>query len=394
MRLFILLLVSFLTTINVLCGQKSFRLESKVRFRTAAELRSYHEEKKKLHKNYIPNYPDSPILSLITVGTPSVDYSVAIETGEESLWLLDKSYPGRNTNQPYYDANQSSTAQLLDSYFGFSGNFEVSGDLYEDMLGILGFPQSAVTNFGVVKRVFDPYLNDPEVPSGVLGLSWNPADKDNLTASAAPILHLFSQFGSSDRFFVQWLQDVTDAAEGREYSMWTQFGANLDGMCEEDYITAPLTYDESMYSLKFTLDSFSFSGQVYDGGDAKLDTGVPTILLPYDTFQDIYTLINPSYNYDLGIYEVECDQFVLLDDFVFIISKQKFAVPSTTYVVDLLLGDGMCAVAFDYSDYFTTPYVLGTPFHWEYCLKMDIDNTEIGFSKVVKHEPTYVPETV
>ncbi|KAI6212766.1 hypothetical protein M3Y94_00067500 [Aphelenchoides besseyi] len=118
------------------------------------------------------------------------------------------------------------------------------------MLGILGFPQSAVTNFGVVKRVFDPYLNDPEVPSGVLGLSWNPADKDNLTASAAPILHLFSQFGSSDRFFVQWLQDVTDAAEGREYSMWTQFGANLDGMCEEDYITAPLTYDESMFMME------------------------------------------------------------------------------------------------------------------------------------------------
>ncbi|KAI6185704.1 Peptidase A1 domain-containing protein [Aphelenchoides besseyi] len=371
MRSLILLLVSTVTIINVHSEQKSFRLESKVRFRTATELRSYHEEKKKSHKNYIPNYPDLPILSLVTVGTP-----LSIETGEESLWLLDKTYPGRNitVNQPYYDANQSSTSQLLGSYYGFSGNFQVAGDLYEDMLGILGFPQVSMTNFGVVK-------NDPEVPSGVIGLSWNPVDKDNITASAAPILHLFSQFGSSDRFYTQRLEDVTDPAIGREYSMWTEFGANLEGMCEENYIMTVLTYDESMYSLKFTLDSFSYSGSMYDGGDAKVDTGVPTILLPYDTFQEVYDKINPTYNYDYGIYEIECDQFVLLDDFIFTISKQTFTIPSSTYVVDLLLGDGMCVVSFDYSDYFTTPY-------------MDIDNTEIGFSKIIKHEPTYVPKTV
>ncbi|KAI6198920.1 J domain-containing protein [Aphelenchoides besseyi] len=212
------------------------------------------------------------------------------------------------------NASQSSTSQLLGSYYGFSGNFQVAGDLYEDMLGILGFPQVSMTNFGVVKRIFDPYLNDPEVPSGVIGLSWNPVDKDNI---------------------------------GREYSMWTEFGANLEGMCEENYIMTVLTYDESMYSLKFTLDSFSYSGSI-----------VPTILLPYDTFQEVYDKINPTYNYDYGIYEIECDQFVLLDDFIFTISKQTFTIPSSTYVVDLLLGDGMCVVSFDYSDYFTTPYVL------------------------------------
>ncbi|KAI6185657.1 Peptidase A1 domain-containing protein [Aphelenchoides besseyi] len=366
--------------------QRSWRLESKLHYRLANDLLEYHEKQRRSKSNYLPLYPDAPILTYVTVGTPRID----------SFWLLDKSYPSRNIsiNQPYYDPDRSSTSQYVGNYTGFSGDLEALGDAYDDVLSM--WPKlNATQRFGVIKQVNDPLWVNPSLPDGVIGYSWNPADKDNVTSDAAPILNLFAELaqqGISKRYYTQWLEDQTDPEYGRLYTMWTSFGSNLDGMCDPDYNMATLTYNPSTTSLEFMIKMFTYEQTNYAGGTAKVDTGVPAFLLPADTFVSLYSSIGPNYNYQYGIYEVPCTAAGQLPDFVFTIANQKYTIPSKSYVVDLLLGQGNCALSIEASDAFTTDYVLGTPFHWLYCIKMDIDNTEIGFSNNLLPQSIEAPQ--
>jgi hypothetical protein len=65
-----------------------------------------------------------------------VEYVVSLETGSEALFLLGKNYAGLGRNQSFFDPAQSSTAQLVGDYEGFSGALNVSGTAYIDRVTV------------------------------------------------------------------------------------------------------------------------------------------------------------------------------------------------------------------------------------------------------------------
>jgi hypothetical protein len=153
----------------------------------------------------------------------------------------------------------------------------------------------------------------------------------------------------------------------------------------------PLVWLSGIDTLAFAVDFFTYKGQQLGAGHARVDTGVPNIQLPYNTFLALYNDVQPNYNFDYGVYTVDCSQADSLPDWVFTIGGKDYAVPASAYVVDLALPDGQCAWSAQDSWDSTTPVVLGYVFNNLFCIKMDIDNQAIGFSKVI---PPSAPSVV
>lgn len=127
--------------------------------------------------------------------------------------------------------------------------------------------------------------------------------------------------------------------------------------------TFPLIWLRNSRSLAFSLDSFTYNGEEYVGGYAKVDSGVPQLLFPFKPFLAIYYDVLPDFDLELGIYTVDCSKATLLPDWTFTIGGKDYVVSSSTYVVDLLLPNGQCAWSAYTSDADTTDFVLGYVFH-------------------------------
>jgi hypothetical protein len=243
-------------------SRKPFVMHGKQQRWTAAGLKAYHEKMRKVHK---VNGPVQTIKDCFTVRTTfptiqtcplsptfrsdrpvssfhysvlfffslflllsAVDYRVSLESGSEAIFLLAQDYPGRDVafNQPFYNPEHSSTSKYVGDYHAFSGDLQVYGTTYSDLVGVSkGFPcvlhskifaviiclqillfrmlfvmgryfilvvrqrlaaqHNAMvwyvnswtlpsTSFvlGAVNSVYDEQAVNPELPNGVLGLSW------------------------------------------------------------------------------------------------------------------------------------------------------------------------------------------------------------------------------
>lgn len=59
-----------------------------------------------------------------------------MESGSEATFVIAKNYPGRLAGQRFYDPAQSSTAQNAGDYYAFTGDLEVFGAAYDDVVGV------------------------------------------------------------------------------------------------------------------------------------------------------------------------------------------------------------------------------------------------------------------
>ncbi|KAI6224489.1 Peptidase A1 domain-containing protein [Aphelenchoides fujianensis] len=332
---------------------REFRLVGRQHHRNAGALREFHrvrrEEAARTHRNYIPTFPSEPILTTIQLGSPPKNFSVAIESGRAQLWVLDAFYPGYIPENPSYNLSESTSGQKTGKFLGRSGDFGVVGTSFIDFFTFI-FPTPQ--EFGAVSAVTDLDF-DPVFPfDGVLGLAWD----------------------------VRQTRNDNPGFMGESESLIT-FGYSDGDRCDLTRLHhADLFFDEQLGAMAFILDSFSFSDfSVASPAHASVDTGIPLILVPYATFAGVFERILPDYDFQLGIYTLDCSQSGVLEPWILGIGGHNYSIPSNSYILDVGLGNGLCVLALDLSNSFTTEYALGSPFAWEYCQRLDIDRGTIAF---------------
>ncbi|KAI6212585.1 hypothetical protein M3Y94_00043200 [Aphelenchoides besseyi] len=377
------LLLFVVTSAFYLDAKSPRRIIGKKHQRTAAELKAYHQQRRAKAeaegKNYIPNYPNDLLFTEITIGNTGLQYYVALETGSDSLWVIDSSYPNVKPDVATFNPNnRNSTAVAAGDFHKTSENYNVDGKAYTDTITYLA---PIKQTFGSV-TAFKYSWDNPEFDSlsGAFGLAWDPNKKsEKLTENSAPILNLLSIYSDSPRMFslVTWHNET----DGTFLTAAFIIGDNLNAYCNrKPVIVAPLSYNDNTNQLSFSLDSFAFDNQKIDGDLAKVDSGSSLIYVPAKAFDILYSSIQPDFNYDLGFYTVPCSKRGELEDLVFTIGGAELRVPSTNYVIDLKVGGGQCVLAILLSNTYNTPYALGLTFMYNnFGVEWSIDDTTITF---------------
>ncbi|KAH7698426.1 Protein ASP-8, partial [Aphelenchoides avenae] len=114
------------------------------------------------------------------------------------------------------------------------------------------------------------------------------------------------------------------------------------------------------------------------------DTSVSWIGVPSDVLQGIVQVAGARANVSKGFYAVKCVSVKTLPDLTLRINGVTYDIPASSYVQDVGLGDGMCALSF----FKTTPsdpsqpaWILGHNFIRRYCTAYDIGKQRIGFAR-------------
>ncbi|KAI6224063.1 Aspartic protease 17 [Aphelenchoides besseyi] len=385
------LLVITVSAFEYTVNKKNTRIiTGEIHHRNITELKEYHQRQRLQaasdHRFYIPSYPAEPVVSFVKIGEAEELFRVSLESGTNSFWVLDVSYP-EAINVTTFDPHSSdSTATEVGPFKTQSQELEYYGTEYKD---VVTYFNSMEQNFGSVNRSStwsgEP-LYDKNI-SGVLGLAWNPdLISEPLTSASAPILNILSTLPEgAPRMFAQAVGQDTESGK-LSWSIFG-FGGELDGVCEPtSIVSAPLSFDQERYSFGFQFDTFTLGDYYVPGGFAKIDSGSPIITVTWAAYDLIYKTLDANFDYDAGIYTTDCTNRGAADDFIFTVGDVKLNVPSTSYVVDVGLSDNECALAMEMSWYETAPWVLGIPFQYNYCVKFDVENSEISFQ-------TYVPDT-
>ncbi|KAI6218586.1 Peptidase A1 domain-containing protein [Aphelenchoides besseyi] len=384
MKFSILVVFFLLIVLNSASDAKTkgfHRLVGKKYRRNATELKAYHQQRAKLHKNYVPEYPEDPMIANVLIGDSEDEFIVSLESGTNNFWLLDISYPHVGPNVTTFDpSSPNSSATFEGPFYSESNDFALYGKSVNDTFALF---EPMILTFGSVEMIygdrFDPAFNADV--SGALGLSWDIALKDEpVTPHSAPILNIFNAMADKPpRIISQTIEQ--DPSSGQWTWFTTTFGANLDEFCAPTPLTvAPLTFDEKSNSLSFQLDSFAIGDRKTNDGDlAKIDSGLSVIFVNSFAFDLIYAAIQPDFDYDVGVYTTSCQNKGTFDDFVFTVNDVEMHVPSSSYVIDLGLGNDQCVVAFSYTSSFSTPFALGTVFLENYGVELSIDDSTITF---------------
>ncbi|KAI6212584.1 hypothetical protein M3Y94_00043100 [Aphelenchoides besseyi] len=239
------------------------------------------------------------------------------------------------------------------------------------------FFKNITQNFGSVTEVYGEdniTLSETFAVSGVFGLSWNPAlIYESVTPDSAPILNIFARAPKLPR------QYSLNYFGRPEYSFLT-FGNDTGGCFDHPVITTvPILFDEKTSSLNFQLDSFIFQDVKMGSDLIRIDMGYPVLHFPDSVFNLIYQKLNLDFDYDHEIYTTSCSNKGQFADFVYTINGVNLTATSQNYILDLGLGQDICAVGISNLVSPPVPYVLGLPFLRDYCVKFDIDNTLIEF---------------
>ncbi|KAI6234886.1 hypothetical protein M3Y99_00739700 [Aphelenchoides fujianensis] len=235
---------------------------------TAEEFRVFARASRITSKDFFPDYPDKPILSTIAIGTPARNFSVALESGCTTAFVLDATYESLQPGQPSYNASLSSTSKTAGSFDGFSGESEVYGHAYEDVFTWFahGSEFTITQYFGSANSVSYGWFTDPALNGidGVVGLSWNPGELQ--ADRVAPIVNLLDLLGG-ERTYTQWLAEAVDEHGAHGYQVAIAFGRPLDDRCDSTTLNfVPLVYIDDVQSLAFQLDTLFMDQFKFQGG--------------------------------------------------------------------------------------------------------------------------------
>ncbi|KAI6193115.1 Peptidase A1 domain-containing protein [Aphelenchoides besseyi] len=376
---------------------KARRVYGKKYHRNAAQLKAYHQRKRvealKMHKDYVSTYPAEPISTFLSIGESDQLFFVALESGSDTLWVLDASYQNAAAGVSKFNASDpDSSAIEAGPFYAQSGDAGLYGNAYTDIVTF--FDPENIT-FGSVTDIYAGWY-DPEFNgdiSGAFGFAWDPKYKDEkVTPNSSPIFNLFA--ASKNPRIISQATGQEDSDGAFAWSV-TTFGAKLDEeTCDPNpLVVVSLSFNQETEQLSFKLDSFALADQKIGVDLAKVDTGLSVIYVPWEAFDIIYSLIEPGYDFEVGVYTTSCSNRGQVPDFVFTVSGVELRVPSTSYIVDLgLEKEGECVLAFSYTSSFSTPYALGTPFLYNYGVEWSIDDTTITFKNYVQ-KLTSVPVT-
>ncbi|KAI6221894.1 hypothetical protein M3Y99_01525700 [Aphelenchoides fujianensis] len=268
-----------------------------------------------------------PLTVQLPIGTSQNEmrpYTLEISTASTEMWVLGKTYRGLTKDNNPYDPTRSTTSRWNGDFYTIEDEMEVSGNATIDVLNLSQIDSSLVFNqsFGVVNISWDYELREYDLPFPVDGV------------------------------FVP-----------------TKPTANSP---LQDFVKSPLIFFNDMTGGVIHFDSFHF-GPHYkyeiSGESVLVDSGSPLIYLLEAPYWVVWTAINPTFDYELGFWTVDCQKAKSLPALVntknncsSIRSFQEFSpasgnafkVPASSYLLDVGLRDGQCIVAIDYTNYMST----------------------------------------
>ncbi|KAI6216812.1 Aspartic protease [Aphelenchoides fujianensis] len=387
LALFLVLSIGFFSPCTAEDG--GFEIVGRQNRRTAAEIREYHRQQRKVHKNYLVGYPDEAVIFSISIGTPAQNFNVSVETSTAALWVFEPTYTNLDPSIPAYNSTLSSTSSLLNCcWTGKSDNFEYTGLLYEDKTAIHngnGKPITVTQAFSTVQAIYqtDGDLTNPTFDfSGALGLAWT-----NVADPQPPILTILNSIPQlPGKMATFWLDKP--AGFDSKPSASVAFGRPNSKKCDLDFSAVNMVFwtppNSEVGVLRLPIDAFTFTAVAQSGqGVATVNYGQPVVLFPRGVIDQLFGELDIGYNEDLGLITTDCANAGVWDDWVFTIGGYDYAIPSTSYISDIGLGD-TCALLYDEINGDTQAnFAIGSVFFWNFCVKIDVDHQQFGFSKSI-----------
>ncbi|KAI6176370.1 Peptidase A1 domain-containing protein [Aphelenchoides bicaudatus] len=330
------------------------------------------------------DYVDNFYLGNISLGTPPQPFQIVLDTGSSNLWVVDTACTAEECDgldnplfQPRwhkqkYDRTKSSTFKDDGTPFSiYYGSGSCDGTQVYDTLGWSGLTVKN-QDFGAATDIAEVFGYFPV--DGILGLGWPSLAVNDVTP---PFQNLIPQLDAG--LFTVWLDRHVKPSENEQTGGLITYGAIDSDNCDSDIVYTKVT-SESYW--QFAIDSFTVGKyKSSSASQAISDTGTSFIYGPYDAVDSIIDQSNAQYDFNTGLYLVDCKDAKNLPDLVFTVSKKKLTVPATEHVIDLELGGGQCALGVDYNFGFDFDWLLGDSFIRTYCNIYDVAGERIGFAK-------------
>jgi hypothetical protein len=327
----------------------------------------------------------------VAIGTPPQTFNLTFHYGMSTSFVLQKGYYempcyvridggvwGPNNTRHVYDPTVSSTFQDLsysdggqldavtwyapisddidcgDNNSGYSGAY-LAADTFQVASGT-----TKNVSFYYVYSV--EHLNPYWASDGVLAL-WSPTLKKILEGYNNSIVSVYldSSFPA--------LQDTVSAG-------YVTFGAKDTIHCG-DWTDVPFD-DGNIVVNKFALGSFSYNEKSVS---STLDSTSIYISTPSSAFDNIVSMLNAEYDYEDGIYTVNCSQVASFPDMVFHLTGVQYNVSSSLYTWKYTTLDGSDNCMLLLTENYDSDWIFGTPFLRAQCHAFDLEHNIVAFAE-------------
>ncbi|WVQ63697.1 uncharacterized protein L199_001850 [Kwoniella botswanensis] len=259
---------------------------------------------------------DASYSGQVTIGTPSQDFLLIMDTGSSDLWVAGSTCESSScTGVSSFNAEDSTSYNTDNSAFNISyGSGDADGYLATDTVSLAGFTVTGQT-FAVVTSTTARLISAPL--SGLMGLAW----KSIASSGATPFWQALAASGSwSDPemgFYLARYRGDNSAS-----SVESQGGELILGGTNSSKYTGSINYisidEDDLDYWRIPAQAVTVQGsQVSVGSNpqAAIDTGTTLIGVPSQVAQAIYEQIpnsealSASSGYD-GYYQYPCDTTV------------------------------------------------------------------------------------
>jgi len=310
-------------------------------------------------------------------------FNLAFSTGAVRAWVVGEDAENIKSGVHIYYPDDSDTSKDLQKTFTqYDGTYTTTAEWFTDLMQF-GKAKIKAQAFGVATKIDED--NDNVFPvDGVFGVNHLIPDAYSKTNGepTAPIDNLLRPL--IKKTVSVYLAKQVSPSKGSAQGTVTIGGfdkTHCDGSSAAGAYS--LTYQTSSDNRWVASASNLQFGNYYSSasGYAYFDTGVSTLQLPSADLQQIYDQILPDYDWDTGLYVVDCKQASNLGSIAISLSPggSYVQVSASSYVVDLNLDDGVCALSLGVvgDDNSAEQYVFGTPLFREYCVAFDFENNQI-----------------
>jgi len=361
------------------------------------------------------DFADQMYFVKISAGTPPQEFEVLFETSTGNTWFIDNTCNGSYIECPLfcqisydfckmncedYCCNSTSTASFADldpcaNKHQFdrkaSSTYQKDGRAFTlpygvgTVTGILGVDtitlgdskseiQIKNTTFGQAQKLAAEYAKVPL--EGVLGLGY----QKTAVGDVQPVFQHGLDLGLFDEpvFTVRLENEGADSRDKEGGAL--SFGNRDPENCAGDAKFLPIAFDGN-WAVNF--DGVGPNGQKTKKSQTGLISyGTPLMLLSYEDLMDLVLASNAYYNFDFGMYQVDCESKISWSLYV---GDNELKVESENLVTKIY--DGTCLLlASDWGEAaHPVDLILAVPFLRQFCSIFDVKNGQIGFATKLNH---------
>ncbi|KAI0292907.1 acid protease [Russula brevipes] len=201
----------------------------------------------------------------ITIGTPSVSFTVQFDTGSSDLFVPSSTCGSTCSGHTKYDTNASSTSQNLGKTFSatFGDNSNARGGQFTDVVSIAGLTADKQT-FGAATKYSSGFQRSQFLPDGLMGMGFQSISNFN----ASPLFQTLI----SEGIVTSPVFSFKLATSGSELFL----GGTNSALFTGNFTWVPLT-SEGFWQASF--NSISVGGSTVIGNTAAIfDTGTTEIV--------------------------------------------------------------------------------------------------------------------